>query len=389
MLLRNPTLLLLFCGQALYWSCSLIGITLTALVGVQLAPLNSLATLPLALLVLGNLLAVQPLSHFMQRHGRRPGLMLGAGGGVLGGLVCAAGVWTGDFLWFCLGALGIGVYQASAMYYRFAALEAVDAGRKGRASAYVLAGGVLAALLAPSLALWSRNALAQPFVGAYLLIAVLALAGLLLMALLREGQAPRPARLAWRDIGGLLRRPVVRAAIASTAAGHGLMILIMNATPLAMSFCGLPLEQSSRVIQWHVLGMFLPAFFAGPLVDRIGNRRVALLGAFLLAASAGIALDGQSVTHFLLSSLALGSGWNLMLIAGTTLLGEGHAESERGAAQGLMEQGNSLVAALMSFGSGALITSLGWNAVNLLVWPALLVALTLLWPVRRTRTLSR
>ncbi|MDU1799686.1 MAG: MFS transporter, partial [Pseudomonas aeruginosa] len=117
--------------------------------------------------------------------------------------------------------------------------------------------------------------------------------------------------------------------------------------------------------------------------------RVALLGAFLLAASAGIALDGQSVTHFLLSSLALGSGWNLMLIAGTTLLGEGHAESERGAAQGLMEQGNSLVAALMSFGSGALITSLGWNAVNLLVWPALLVALTLLWPVRRTRTLSR
>ncbi|GLE81193.1 MFS transporter [Pseudomonas aeruginosa] len=358
MLLRNPTLLLLFCGQALYWSCSLIGITLTALVGVHLAPLNSLATLPLALLVLGNLLAVQPLSHFMQRHGRRPGLMLGAGGGVLGGLVCAAGVWTGDFLWFCLGALGIGVYQASAMYYRFAALEAVDAGRKGRASAY-------------------------------LLIAVLALAGLLLMALLREGQAPRPARLAWRDIGGLLRRPVLRAAIACTAAGHGLMILIMNATPLAMSFCGLPLEQSSRVIQWHVLGMFLPAFFAGPLVDRIGNRRVALLGAFLLAASAGIALDGQSVTHFLLSSLALGSGWNLMLIAGTTLLGEGHAESERGAAQGLMEQGNSLVAALMSFGSGALITSLGWNAVNLLVWPALLVALALLWPVRRTRTLSR
>ncbi len=88
MLLRNPTLLLLFCGQALYWSCSLIGITLTSLVGVQLAPLNSLATLPLALLVLGNLLAVQPLSHFMQRHGstsradarrrrrraRRPGL---------------------------------------------------------------------------------------------------------------------------------------------------------------------------------------------------------------------------------------------------------------------------------------------------------------------------
>lgn len=194
MLLRNPTLLLLSCGQALYWSCSLTGITLTLLVGVQLAPLSSLATLPLALLVLDNLLAVQPLSHFMQRHGRRPGLMLGTGGGVLGGLVCAVGVWTGDFLWFRLGALGIGVYQASATYYRFAALEAVDAGRKGRASAYVLAGGVFAALLAPSLVLWSRNALTQSFAGAYLLIAALVLAGPLLMALLREGRAPCPAR---------------------------------------------------------------------------------------------------------------------------------------------------------------------------------------------------
>ena len=96
LLLRNGALRLLFLGQALYWSCSLIGITLTSLIGAQLAPLNGLATLPLALLVLGNLLAVQPLSLFMQRHGRRPGLMLGAAGGVLGGLTCALGVQLGS-----------------------------------------------------------------------------------------------------------------------------------------------------------------------------------------------------------------------------------------------------------------------------------------------------
>ncbi|WP_423360446.1 MFS transporter [Pseudomonas citronellolis] len=383
MLLRNGALRLLFLGQALYWSCSLIGITLTSLIGAQLAPLNGLATLPLALLVLGNLLAVQPLSLFMQRHGRRPGLMLGAAGGVLGGLTCALGVQLGSFWLLCLGALPIGGYQASAMYYRFAALEAVGETEKGRASAYVIGGGVLAALLAPGLALWARTALPTPFVGAYLAIAALALVGLLLMARLREGTAPRPPHGGIAAMRALLGRPLVRAAMACTAAGHGLMILIMNATPLAMQFCGLSLESSASVIQWHILGMFLPAFVAGPLVDRLGSRRVALLGIALLAASAAVALAGLDHGHFLASSLLLGMGWNLLLVAGTTLLGEGHGADERGQAQGLMEQGNSLMAALMSFSSGALITSLGWSAVNLLVWPVLLLALALLWPARR------
>lgn len=386
MLLRIPAIRLLFSSQALYWSCSLIGITLTSLVGAQLTPLNSLATLPLAILVLGNLLAVQPLSLFMQRHGRRRGLLLGAACGVVGGLFCALGVWLADFLLFCLGALPIGAYQASAMYYRFAALEAVDETHKGRATAYVVGGGVLAALLAPSLALWSRNALPAPFVGSYLAIAGLALLAMAILSRLPEGAAPVPSTSGWKAMRALLSRPTIRAAMACTAAGHGLMILIMNATPLAMSFCGLPLERSVSVIQWHVLGMFLPAFVAGPLVDRLGGRRVAWVGMALLAVSAAVALSGQSVRQFLISSLLLGVGWNLMMVAGTTLLAFGHSPQERGHAQGLMELGNGSLAALMSFSSGALITSIGWNAVNLLVWPVLLVALLMLWSGRRGMT---
>ncbi len=383
MLLNNPTIRVLFASQALYWSCSMIGITLTSLVGLQLAPLNALATLPLALLVFGNLLAVQPLSLFMQRHGRRPGLMLGAGCGVLGGLLSALGVWLGDFALFCLGALPIGAYQASAMYYRFAALEAVGDAHKGRATAYVVGGGVCAALLAPSLSLWSRNALDTPFVGAYLLIALLALIGLLLVARLREGEAPRPPQAGWAEARALLARPVVRAALATTAVGHGLMLLVMNATPLAMNFCGLSLETSAEVIRWHMLGMFLPAFIAGQLVDRLGSRRIALLGGLILLGSAATALVGMQVSHFLVSSFLLGVGWNLMLVAGTTLLGEGHSAEERGQAQGLMELGNSLVAACASFASGALITGIGWDAVNLGMLPLLALALFMLLPVRR------
>src|SRR5690606_13087504 len=156
---------------------------------------------------------------------------------------------------------------------------------------------------------------------------------------------------------------------------NGLMVLVMNATPLAMSFCGLPLEAGAEVIRWHMVGMFLPAFVAGPLVDRLGCPRVALLGIVLLAASAAIALSGERHAYFLISSRLLGMGWNLMLVAGTTLLGQGHGPEESGQAQGLMELGNGGVAAAASFASGALISGLGWSPVNLAMLGLLAVAL--------------
>jgi MFS family permease len=384
LLLRNPSIRLLFAGQALYWSCSMIGITLTALVGLQLAPLNILATLPLCLWMLGNLFTVQPLSLFMQRHGRRPGLMLGAGAGVFGGLLSALGVWLGDFILFCLGALPIGAYQASAMYYRFAALEAAAATEKGRASAYVIGGGVLAALLVPSLLQWTADLLDAPFVGAYLLIATLALLALILLSRLREGAAPPRAKAGLKELRHLLGSPVIRAAIATTAVGNGLMVLVMNATPLAMNFCGFALESSAQVIQWHMLGMFLPAFLAGPLVDRLGSRRVALLGGVILLGSATVALSGLQQLHFLFSSLLLGLGWNLMLVAGTTLLAEGHDETQRGQAQGLMELLNGMLAAGAAFSAGVLISGLGWSALNLVILPLVGLAMLMLLPARRS-----
>ena len=163
--------------------------------------------------------------------------------------------------------------------------------------------------------------------------------------------------------------------MATTAIGHGLMVLVMNATPLAMSGCGLPLAASSEVIRWHMLGMFLPAFIAGPLVDRLGAQRTAFCGCALLLGSAVMALQGLHQSYFLLSSLLLGFGWNLMLVAGTTLLGQAHSPAERGQAQGLMELGNGSVAACAAFASGALLSGIGWQAVNLAMLPMLLLAL--------------
>ncbi|MAL97341.1 MAG: MFS transporter [Alteromonadaceae bacterium] len=377
-LFANPSLRLLFVAQALFWSCAIIGITLTSLVGLELAPKPELATLPLALLAVGNLGTVHFLSVFMQSHGRRPGLMLGAGMGVLGALLSAAGIWCESFTLFCLGGTVIGVYQASAMYYRFAALDAVHQSEKGGAAALVIGGGVCAAILAPTLATWSQGLSELPYLGAYLTMAVLAGVGVMLMAGLSEGVAPKPGKAGLPAMRALFARPVVRTALMTTLTGHGVMILVMTATPLAMSSQGLDVRHASAVIQWHVLGMFLPAFIAGPLVDRLGSRVVALAGLSLLATSAAVALSGEAKAAFLISSLLLGIGWNLTFVSGTTLLARGHADDERGNAQGLMELSNGLAATLAAFLAGALISGVGWTAINLGVLPLLVVAAVML-----------
>lgn len=390
LLQRHPQLLTLSIAQALYWSCSIIGIALTGLVGRQLAPWPVLATVPLTLLVAGNLLSIGQLARWMQRHGRARGLQYGALLGVAAGLLAAWAVVQASFGLFCLAMLLLGGYQASAGFYRFTALDGMPAEHSGRAAAWVLAGGIAAALLAPSLAIHTAGALATPLAGAYLTIAVLALlACALLQCLPPRLQLPMQAKTAGQPAVSrrqLWQRPALRQAIVLSACGHGLMVLVMNATPLAMHGAGHSLASSTQVIQWHVLGMFAPSLFAGRAVDRFGARRLAWLGAALLAASAGVALIGTEFVPFLLSSLLLGAGWNLMILAGTSLLNQACSPEERPQAQPMMEWTNNGSAALMSLSCGVLIQTLGWQAVNV----AMLLTLALLaWQGSRSAWAAR
>lgn len=383
---RYPQLAVLSVAQALYWSCSIIGIALTALIGQRMAPWPLLTTLPLALLVLGNLMAVGTLARWMQQLGRARGLQRGAAFGIAAGLLAALAVHLQSFALFCVAMILLGVYQASAGFYRFAALDGVDAQHKGRAAAWVVAGGIAAAAIAPGVALHAVNWLPTPLAGAYAFIALLALCALLLLTQLPQSRTdpaaahPAPAAPPATSRRALWSRPAIRQALCVTACGHGLMILVMNATPLAMHGHGHALATSTHVIQWHVLGMFLPSLAAGSLVDRWGARPVAWTGALLLAASAAMALSGLSSTQFLISSLLLGAGWNLMLLAGTTLLSAAHTPDERSVAQPMMEWTNSAVAALMSFSCGALMQTLGWQAINVF---ALVVLAAVAWWLSR------
>ncbi|MBY0234800.1 MAG: MFS transporter, partial [Burkholderiaceae bacterium] len=285
----------------------------------------------------------------------------------------------GSFTLFCLAMLFQGLFQASAQYYRFAATEAAAADFKARAIGLVIGGGVLAAVLGPTLAAWARDALGpHTFAGSYL--AVLGLALLSSLVLVRLQMAAPPALPAgqaatpWRHI---VSRPAFIVAVANSAVAYAVMMFVMTATPLAVLGCGLSVGAAATVIQWHLFAMFAPGFFSGKLVARWGVQRVLLLGTALFGLAALPALLGLTQLHFGIALALNGLAWNLMFVGGTSLLAQGFAADsavDRARAQAAGEFITFAAVAGASLAAGALYASQGWAAVNLLVLPLLALA---------------
>ncbi|MCH9674434.1 MAG: MFS transporter [Gammaproteobacteria bacterium] len=383
-------LIVLFACQALYWGAVIIGITLSAVVGSSLAPEPLFATLPAALLTVGAIFTTTPVSLMMQRYGRRAGFRVGTVAGIAGGALCAASIVTGSFIGFCVGNLALGIYQACANYYRLAATDSVPPERSGRAVAWVMAGGVVAALVGPTLSIWTKDVIANAtYAGSYVVVAALSLIATWLIGQFcppepeeqdDSDKSDTPASIPARRLSQIISQPIFIAAVANAGVSHGVMILVMTTTPLAMLAHQLTMSNAAIVIQWHVLGMFLPAFFSGKLVDKFGAGLVSLVGAIVFAVSITLAASGTALSNFWVSSMLLGVGWNLMYVAGTTLIARSHRPAERGRVQGVAELGIAMIAAVSAFSSGALLTYFGWRAVNVGATPLLIiVVLVTLW----------
>ena len=378
---------LLAACQALFWSSLMIGITMSALVGQMLAEHKALATLPAGLLALATIFVARPASVLMQRFGRRAGFLLGAVAGVAGGIICVAGIFAGSFVIFCLGNIVLGAYQAIGQFYRLAATDTVAPERHGRAVSTVMAGGVIAALAAPTLSVWSKDLFAPVlFAGSFLALAALSLMSTALIAFLTEQKTSgQEQSTQGRPLAEIMRQPIFISAIANAGIAHGVMILMMLATPLAMVACGFAVKDAAWVIQWHVLGMFLPSFFSGRLVDRFGAPAVGLAGAAVLGVSAAVAAAGIGFANFGIALALLGVGWNFMYVAGTAMIAASHRPEERGRVQGAAEMAIAGIATLASFASAGLLNGLGWAAVNIGAAPMLITAAGLtLWFTRRT-----
>jgi len=388
----SATVVRLALSQALYLSAVSVGLTLTGIVGQMLAPDKALATIPYALIAVATAVVTTPLSLAMGRWGRRPWFLFGAAAGACGGAVSALAILRGDFWLFCLGNALMGVYQASTQYYRYAVADAVPAASRPRAIAWVMAGGVIAAVAGPWIGAEARDWFAPvSFAGSYAAVTLLSLVAL---ALLVGLDLPRPsaAEIAGdvRPLPEIARQPAFVAALANSALGYAVMIFVMTATPLAALACALSVDQAASIIQWHLVGMFAPSFLAGPLIGRIGVTRVLLLGSGLIAMGAGIALSGIALEHFWLSLFLNGVGWNFLYVGGTTLMTAVPRPAERARVQGIAEFITFGVTAAGSLAAGIAWQALGWQAVNLIALGLLAptVAATLWHGAAARRTVS-
>lgn len=386
--LARRNVFILAAGQALALSGATLVMAVSALAGSTLAPVPWMATLPLALQFLATMLATIPASLLMGRIGRRPGFLIGQAIGIVGAVVAGSALMQGWFWAFAAGSLLIGVHNAFWQYFRFAAADAADASYRPRAISYVMAGGVVAAVLGPELAKATRDLLAPvPFAGSYLAIAGLALTSIVLLSFLRIPR-PAPAERAagGRLLGDIARQPRFLVAVLAAMIGYGVMNLVMVATPLAMAACSFEFSDSAFVIQWHVLGMFVPSFFTGHLIKRFGALRIILVGTLLNVGCMAVNLAGQDLENFWLALVLLGLGWNFMFIGGTSLLTETYRPEERSKVQALNDFLVFTTVATASFSSGALQDTVGWEGVNAAMsLPILLTFAAVVWLVLHER----
>ncbi|WP_096699443.1 MFS transporter [Polaromonas sp. AER18D-145] len=385
----NRNLWLLAVCQGLFLTNNVTFIAINGLVGLNLAPLGWMATLPVMGYVVGGALSTGIVARTQKRFGRKTSFQLGLVVAVLSALLCCYAAYSRNFWLLVAATVVAGYYNANAQLYRFAAAELALPAFREKAVSLVMAGGLIGAIAGPNLAAGTRSLTAVPFAGAYLALAGVAL---LAMGLLAFVQFPPPpaqhAASGGRPLGEIMRQPVFIVAAAAGALGFGVMNLLMAATPIAMQVCGLPFSDAALVLEWHVIGMFAPGFFTGHLIKRFGTLPIMAVGLALNMACVLVALSGVNLHQFLIALFLLGVGWNFLFTGSTTLALTAYRPEEKDKAQGALNFCVFAVLALSSLASGVLVTTQGWTLLNLgSLLPLGLTGAALAWLALRNRAL--
>ncbi|AMO23186.1 MFS transporter [Ramlibacter solisilvae] len=378
--------------QGLFLTNNVIFIAINGLVGLALAPLGWMATLPVMGYVVGGALSTGFVARTQARWGRQRSFQFGLLVAFASALVCAWAAANRQFWLLCAATVVAGYYNANASLYRFAAAELCPPEMRERAVSIVMAGGLLGAVIGPALASRTRDLLPTPFAAAYLALALVALVSMLLLAFIDFAPTARPAEgaAAGRPLAEIMRQPVFIVSAAAGALGFGVMNLLMAATPIAMQQCSLPFGDAALVLQWHVIGMFAPGFFTGHLIKRFGALPVMGVGVALNFACILVALSGVELHHFTVALFMLGVGWNFLFTGSTTLSLTAYTPEEKDRAQGALNFFVFATLALSSFASGVLVTTRGWTLLNYgSLVPVAATGAALLWLSYRSASRAR
>jgi MFS family permease len=366
-------------AQALTGANSAVIFATGSIVGATLAPDLSLATVPLSMYVVGLAAGTLPTGAISRAYGRRAAFIIGTGCGMLTGLLGAYAILRGSFVLFCVATFLGGLYGAVSQSYRFAAADGASVAFRPKAVSWVMAGGVFAGVLGPQLVQWTMD-IWPPYLFAFSFLMQAGVA-LVAMAVLAGVDAPKPAPADMHGGRPLLEIALQPRFIAAAFCGivsYPMMNLVMTSAPLAMQMCGLSISDSNFGIQWHIVAMYGPSFFTGSLIARFGAPKIVAVGLALEAVSAVIGLSGLTAMHFWATLIVLGVGWNLSFVGASALVLETHRPQERNKVQAFNDFLVFGMMAVGSFGSGQLLANYGWSAVNLVVFPPVLLGLAVL-----------
>lgn len=386
----HPNVWLLSVSHALSFAGASVTFLLGGIIGTLLAPSLALATLPVAVCVIGTAVGTLPATRLMQRMGRKTGFIGGAVFSVGASLLGAIAVWQSHFWLYCLACFGLGLSYTFVQQYRFAAAESVAIERAPQAISAILISGIAGAFLGPNVANYAHDWIPEhTFVGSYLALAVLLFIPCILLLWL---QSPSPSKASkpnssGRTIFELAKQPDFILAVFAATVAYALMVFLMTATPMSMHVMdGHSVDHTSFVIQWHIVAMFLPSLFVGKLIIKYGHKSIMLAGVIANLVCICVSQFDQSLLGYWISLFSLGLGWNFLFVSSTSLLITTYQEDEKYRAQGFNEFIMFSVQAMASLSAGWLLSMTSWQSMNLMSVPALVILLgVILWSHQKSK----
>jgi len=380
--LLNKNILLLTICQGLYLTNNVTFLAINGLVGFTLTPIPWIATLPLMAYVFGAAISTIIVAKVQEKYGRKRSFQFALLIAVFAALICAYAAYSKSFILLIIGTAVAGYYSANGLLYRFVAPELTHPSLKEKAVSLVLAGGLMGGILGPNFSSWTKDLFDTQFLGAYLILTIAGILGIFMMQWIDFPDDYRTNKSSdtGRPLREIIMQPVFIVALIGTSLGYGVMNLMMAGTPLAMQVCGFTFASTAQVLQYHVIGMFAPGFFTGHLIKRFGPLKIMGVGASLNFISLFIMLSGSDLMHFIAALFLLGVAWNFLYNGSTILAISVFKPEEKNKVEATINFCVFGTMAVSSFSSGALVTTQGWQFLNIgTLVPTVIVSCALVW----------
>ena len=376
----NRNLSLLISSQVFGFTAANVTVFLSGIIGSQLSTIKSLATFPPSIYVVGIAISTIFAAKVMSIIGRRLGFVLASIGSSLACLLAAYSIFINSFIIFSFSCFLLGTGMAFIHQYRFAAAETVEKDKAPKAVSMLLLAGIVSAFIGITLANKTKDLISDHvYVGSYIALACLTIMPAIFLSFYKNSKITNKNNLTntnVRNYKEFISDPKFLQAMVAATFGYVVMAFLMTATPISMHYVHkLSVDKVGLVIQFHVLGMFLPSLFTGNLIKRFGFSNIMYMGVFFYALTISLSLFEPTFINYFASLIFLGIGWNFLYISGTSLLVTTYNEQEKFKAQGFNDLIVFSATAIGSLSAGILISLLSWKIVNFMCIPFLIIIL--------------